>query len=68
MERKNFCPACTFAANGVKTRKSIPHTCGTGQVIKSPKFEYIPTREELDKYLNRLEELMPEDEQFGNPE
>lgn len=26
--RKYNCQACNFKANGVKTRKSIPHTCG----------------------------------------
>lgn len=28
MSRKAHCQACTFMIHGVKTRKSIPHTCG----------------------------------------
>lgn len=28
MSRRDSCTACTFIKNGVKTRKSIPHTCG----------------------------------------
>lgn len=28
MTKKAHCQACTFMIYGVKTRKSIPHTCG----------------------------------------
>jgi hypothetical protein len=28
MDRRDSCTACTFRRNGVKTRRSIPHTCG----------------------------------------
>lgn len=28
MTKRTSCTACTFINNGVKTRKSIPHTCG----------------------------------------
>lgn len=27
MTKKNFCQACSNIKHGVKTRKSIPHTC-----------------------------------------
>jgi hypothetical protein len=58
--RKNYCKACSFAKHGVKTRIAIPHTCGIeGVRLKEPpKYQYVPTREELDKYLARLKELM----------
>jgi len=60
--RKNFCQACSFARDGVKTRKAIPHTCGKPLVFIEPvKHPYIPKREELDKYLQRLKELMEGD-------
>jgi hypothetical protein len=59
---RNFCQACSFARFGVKTRIAIPHTCGGNPVFPKVKHQYIPTREELDKYLKRLEELMREDE------
>lgn len=29
---------------------------------EKPKYEYVPTREEMDKYLTRLKELMEEDD------
>ena len=47
---------------GVKTRINIPHTCGTdGRHIVPIRHNYIPTREELEKYLARLKELMEEE-------
>jgi hypothetical protein len=64
--RRNFCQACSFARDGVKTRISIPHTCGTNPIIKAEKPAYTPKREELDKYLARLKELMEGDELSGN--
>jgi hypothetical protein len=60
--RRNFCQACSFALHGVKTRIAILHTCGCNPVIESPKHQRLPTREELDKYLARLKELMEEDD------
>ena len=61
--RRNFCQACSFISNGVKTRKPIEHTCDGSNIPKPPPMQqYIPTREELDKYLARLKELMGEDE------
>ena len=58
--RRNFCQACSFLRDGVKTRKAIEHTCGLDpkQWPKPSKYQYIPKREELDKYLERLKELM----------
>jgi hypothetical protein len=64
--RRNFCQACSFAMDGVKTRIAIPHTCGDPIVTKAVKHEYVPKREELDKYLARLKELMEYDELSGN--
>jgi hypothetical protein len=59
--RRN-CQACFFARTGVKTRIAIPHTCGNDNPpIPKVKHDYIPTREELDKYLARLKELMEAD-------
>jgi len=47
----------------VKTRIAIAHTCGIdGDMPPRIKHEYIPTREELDKYLKKLKELMEADE------
>jgi hypothetical protein len=62
--RRNFCQACSFARYGVKTRLPIEHTCGldSGQWPVPPKHPYIPPREELDKYLARLKELMEDDQ------
>lgn len=60
--RRNYCQACTFAKYGVKTRIDIPHTCdGKGITVKE-EHQYTPTREEMDKYLVRLKELMEENE------
>jgi hypothetical protein len=56
--RRNFCQACSFARDGVKTRIAIPHTCGDRSRQEPVKHQYIPKREELDKYLERLKELM----------
>jgi hypothetical protein len=56
--RRNFCQACSFARYGVKTRIAIEHTCGGKNIPKPPDHKYVPTREELDKYLSRLKELM----------
>jgi hypothetical protein len=64
--RRNFCQACSFARDGVKTRIAIPHTCGDPQIASSVKHEYVPKREELDKYIARLKELMEGDELSGN--
>lgn len=60
--RRNFCRACAFARDGVKTRIAIPHTCGGQPVAQKPAPPYVPKREELDKYLARLKELMEGDE------
>jgi len=60
--RRNFCQACSFARYGVKTRIPIEHTCDGTNIPVSPKHPYVPTREELDKYLARLKELMEEEE------
>jgi hypothetical protein len=58
---RNFCQACSFTKFGVKTRKYIPHTCGKENIkIKPIKYQYMPTRKELDMYLKRLKELMEE--------
>jgi hypothetical protein len=56
--RRNFCQACSFARDGVKTRIAIPHTCGDGGRQEPVKHQYIPKREELDLDLKRLKELM----------
>lgn len=41
MSRKAHCQACTFMIQGVKTRKSIPHTCGrTYEQLKELKELY----------------------------
>ena len=63
--RRNFCQACSFARYGVKTRIPIEHTCDGSNIPKSPKHPYVPTREELDKYLARLKELMEPDDFTG---
>lgn len=36
MLRRDSCTACTFLRNGVKTRKTIPHTCNKSneQIMK----------------------------------
>lgn len=53
--------------HGVKTRIPIEHTCDLSpdQWPKPPEHPYVPTREELDKYLARLKELMEGDELSG---
>jgi hypothetical protein len=56
--RRNFCQACSFARYGVKTRIAIRHTCNGKNIPRSPDHKYVPTKEELDKYLARLKELM----------
>lgn len=60
MSRRDFCKACSFARYGIKTRIEIEHTCDGSNIPESPKHEYVPTREELDKYLDKLRELMTE--------
>lgn len=60
--RRNFCQACSFARYGVKTRIPIEHTCDGSNIPESPEHPYVPTREDLDKYLARLKELMESDE------
>lgn len=62
--RKQYCQACIFARNGIKIGKSIDHTCSEGRYTgpTAPKFNWVPTRQELDMYLERLAELMEEDE------
>lgn len=62
--RKQYCKACSFAAHGVKTRINIPHTCGKDGPVPKVDRQYIPTREELNKYLARLKELYEEDEEL----
>lgn len=63
MSKRNFCQACSFLRYGVKTRIEIPHTCGgDGSDIIRPKHEYVPTREDMEKYLAKLKELMEADE------
>lgn len=59
--RRNFCQACSFARDGVKTRIAIPHTCGATPINTTVKHSYIFKREELDKYLDRLKELMEQE-------
>lgn len=49
MERKQYCKACSFARHGVKTRKSIPHTCNSGNP-----FSPFQTREEYEKAVANL--------------
>ncbi len=63
--RKEFCQACSFARSGVKTRRSIDHTCSEGRYTgpPPPKKQYVPTREELDKYIARLKEFWDEEKQ-----
>lgn len=58
--RRNYCQACSFARDGVKARIAIPHTCGDPDRPRPApvKHQYVPKREELDKYLARLKELM----------
>jgi len=56
--RRNFCQACSFIRHGVKTRVPIEHTCDGSNIPESPDVPYVPTREELDRYLARLKELM----------
>jgi|SRR5687767_11994911 len=64
--RRNFCQACSFARDGVKTRIAIPHTCGwSGPVARKATPPYIPKREELGKYIARLKELMEEGVNYG---
>ena len=60
--RRNYCKACAFIANGIKTRIPIEHTCDGTNIPEPPKHEYIPTREELDRYLARLKEVMEKNE------
>jgi ribosomal protein L34E len=41
MSKKDNCQACTFMLHGVKTRKSIPHTCGrTNEQLSELKRNY----------------------------
>jgi hypothetical protein len=56
--RRNFCQACSFADRGVITRIPLDCTCGENRPVKRRNEVYEPTREELDKYLERLKELM----------
>lgn len=58
MSRRDICKACSFIRYGIKTRIEIEHTCDGSNIPEAPKHEYVPTREELDKYLARLKELM----------
>jgi hypothetical protein len=53
----------------IKTRIPIEHTCDGTNIPEPPKKPYIPTREDLDKYLVRLKELMEEDKitNYGKP-
>lgn len=62
MRRNYYCQACSFARDGVKTRKAIEHTCGKDGMLIRVEREYIPTRRELDMYIARLKELMQEDD------
>jgi hypothetical protein len=56
--RHEPCTACFFARFGVRTNRYIAHTCDGLPMPQRPSPPYIPTREELDKYLARLKELM----------
>lgn len=60
MERKHYCKACSMYGYGVKTRKSIPHTCN-----KHLDEAYRPfdTKEEYDKALNNLLELITKEKE-----
>ena len=60
--KKHYCQACSFARNGVKSRKPIRHTCGIDGPPPDRKYEHVPTREEFEKYLAKLKELMEQDE------
>jgi hypothetical protein len=46
--RRNFCQACSFEKFGVKTRLSIPHTCGEKQTTMSIKSAEPLRRIRLD--------------------
>ena len=35
--RKGGCTACRMVASGVKSRKTLPHTCGIGSITKNIK-------------------------------
>lgn len=59
--RHNICKACSFARYGIKTRIEIEHTCDGTNIPEPPDHPYEPTREELDKYLAKLKELMEKD-------
>lgn len=58
--RRNFCQACAFNRHGVRHRLE----CVCGQNVPPKKSEpYVPTREELDKYLSRLRDFWDEENQ-----
>lgn len=57
MSRRDYCQACSMNRFGATSRLE----CTCGQNIPRKKHEYIPTREELDKYLQKLKELMEAD-------
>lgn len=61
--RRNFCQACSFLRYGVKTRKNIEHTCGLepDEWPIPPRHQYEPTKEEMNKYLSHLKNLMMAD-------
>ena len=42
----------------MKTRIEIEHTCDGTNIPEPPDKPYVPTREDLDKYLAKLKELM----------
>lgn len=58
MSRRGHCRACSMIRMGAKIHQNFEHTCDGTDIPKPPKHEYMPTREELGKYLAKLKELM----------
>lgn len=64
MERlQKKCKACSFAKFGIKTRKSIPHTCNKIPVIIDGELKHVnSTTEEYENVLQRLIRLLKKEE------
>lgn len=55
MTKFKFCQACTFKKHGVKTRKSIPHTCELGDPnFKGPEIKTFSEGEYVKVFYNKL--------------
>lgn len=59
MTKRSNCTACSFKKHGVKTRKSIPHTCGQDEEIDPLITLYHGTTEVLGKLIKERQCLRP---------